>query len=635
MRTARLTAAISAAAVVLLSLPATPSAAEAPEDQTIIVTLDRTSSDTAQSAQDAVEAAGVTVSDARPISDRSVAVTVAHVSEAKAQAVGETVADQHGVTAARPARRAHAAVTDDTWYTDLWNLNAATGSTYGVDAEDAWPKSTGSGVVIGVVDTGMTKHSDLSGASSIVAGNVIKGYDFISDPDNAGDGNGADDDPSDEGDYTNDEDSSWHGTHVAGIIAALRNAEGVVGVAPQALIEPLRVLGREGGSEDDIVAAITWGAGLPVPGMPTNPRPASVLNLSLSGGGYSPDPADYECGTAMQTAINAAVAHGTAIVVPAGNGTHGDALRYSFPANCSNVIRVTATGPDGTLADYSNYGTSDYPATLAAPGTGILSTYNSGATVPAGEDYDRMSGTSMAVPHVTGTIALLRAARPGLSVAEVVNLMKVTSRPTRDGCPAVRCGAGIVDAAAAVAAVDGPTTVGVSIATPVISGKARVGSPLTASVGAWSPSSETPTWQWLRDGVPIAGQVRASYTPVAADKDKALSVRATLRYFDATTSGTSASVTIAGLPFTSQARPKISGTFKVGRKLTVKVGTVKPAATGKSYQWLRNGTAITKATHSTYRLVKADRRKKISVKVTVSRAGYLSRSATSSSHKVK
>lgn len=613
-----------------LGIAAPAQAVDPASEQTIIVTLDPGHADTEQAAQQAVEATGAIVTDTRPISERSVAVTVADASGARAEAIGDAAAGQAGVTAARPSRRVHSA-TDDEFFTRLWNLNDLAGSTYGVHAEKAWPTSNGSHVVVGVLDTGMTKHSDLSSATSIVGGNVIAGYDFITDAANAGDRNGADADPTDEGGG-----SGWHGTHVAGTIAALgSNGKGVIGVAPVASVQPLRVLGADGGTEDDIITAITWGAGLKVPGMPVNPHPAAVLNLSLSSDPTDvSDPSTYACDAATQTAIDAAVSKGTAIVVAAGNGA--DDLRYHYPANCENVIRVVATDKDGTLAGYSNQGSEAYPATVAAPGTEILST---GFDESGAESYVTMSGTSMAAPHVSGVIALVKAAavragRPTLSVAELVDILTSTANPVAK-CPTAACGAGIVDATRAVAAVRSPRPVDVAMTRPRISGTATVRSRLTASVGTWAPTSAKVSWQWLRNGKPIAGAASGTYRLAAADKDQRVSVRATVRYFDATKSGTSAAVTVAGLRFTSQAKPKVSGTLKVGHRLSVKVGTVQPTPTGLSYRWLRNGKPIAKATGSRYRLTRADRHKKISVKVTVRRAGYIDRSATSSAHKVK
>src|SRR5690606_31257016 len=146
----------------------------------------------------------------------------------------------------------------------------------------------GNGVVVAVLDTGITRHGDLDA-------NVLPGYDFISDAGKANDGDGRDNDPSDPGDWVTlnqcpggnrAENSSWHGTHVAGTIAAVtNNAKGVAGTAFGARILPVRVLGTCGGYDSDIADAIVWAAGGSVSGVPTNANPAEVINLSLGGGG--------------------------------------------------------------------------------------------------------------------------------------------------------------------------------------------------------------------------------------------------------------------------------------------------------------------------------------------------------------
>lgn len=610
-----------AAVLAALAVPVTPSVADEPgSDQTIIVTLDAGEPATAEAAQSAVEATGATVTDARPISERSVAVTVAEVSETKAQSIGDAAAAQSGVTAAQPSRRVRAA-TNDTYFPDLWNLNTADDSTYGVHAEAAWPTSNGAGVVVGVVDTGVTKHSDLSSATSIVGGNVIAGYDFITDPDNAGDGDGADDYPGDIG-------GDWHGTQVAGVIAALgHNAKGVVGVAPKASIQPLRVLGRDGGTEEDIIAAISWGAGLKVSGRPINPRPASVLNLSLASDPTDAnDPSTYACDAATQTVINAAVAKGVVIVVAAGND--GGDLRYAYPANCQKVVRVTATNQDGTLADYSNYGSAGFPATVAAPGTKILSTGNAAGS----EAYVPMTGTSMSAPHVSGILALMRAANRTLTNTHRLALLAGSAKPIA-GCAPIKCGAGIPDAHKAVAAAKAAAP-DITLGRPAWTGATKVGVRLTASAPV-SPAATAPSWRWLRDGVEIWGANSATYTPTDTDLGHALSVRVTGWYDGATSTATSSAVTVSGLRFTSLAKPKVDGTYRVGHTLKVKAGKAKPAATGKRYQWLRDGKAIAKATRSRYRLVRADRHKKVSVMVTIRKPGYVSRSVVSAARKVR
>lgn len=319
----------------------------------------------------------------------------------------------------------------------LWGMQSGTG---GIRADQAWNTTSGAGVVVAVLDTGYTDHSDL-------VGNILQGYDFISDSRVAGDGDGRDADAHDVGDYYRNNGSSWHGTHVAGTIAAVgNNSKGVIGVSYGAKVVPVRVLGRGGGYTSDIVDGIAWASGGSVAGVPANANPAEVINMSLGGSG--------SCSSTYQNAINAAVARGTTVVVAAGN-SNADTSGFT-PASCNNVIAVAATNKNGTRASYSNYGSM---IDVAAPGgdspdctTLIVSTGNSGTKDPSTENYTCMAGTSMAAPHVAGTVALIQAARTTpLTPAQVESLLKSTLRafPGSNDQP---IGNGVVDAAAAVSA---------------------------------------------------------------------------------------------------------------------------------------------------------------------------------------
>ncbi|WP_262103415.1 S8 family peptidase [Arthrobacter sp. Marseille-P9274] len=341
-----------------------------------------------------------------------------------------------------------AAAPDDELYGRQWNLWE---DRAGLRVPGAWDVSTGEGAVVAVVDTGITPHSDL-------AGNVLPGYDMVSNAEMARDGDGRDADPRDEGDWygafdcgdnQDGEGSSWHGTHVAGTVAAVAgNAKGVAGVAPGAKILPVRVLGACGGFMSDIADAIVWAAGGAVDGAPLNPNPAQVVNLSLGNRGL--------CSPTTQAAINYAYGAGTAVVVAAGN-EHVDAANAS-PGNCRNVIAVGASGRDGRRAAYSNYGslldvTAPGGDMAAAEANGIPSTSNGGATTAGAESYAYAEGTSMAAPHVSAVAALLMSpAGGGLSPAAVEKRLKATARPLASGC-SVGCGAGLVDAAAALTGV--------------------------------------------------------------------------------------------------------------------------------------------------------------------------------------
>jgi serine protease len=341
-------------------------------------------------------------------------------------------------------------VPNDPMYSQQWDFYEAKA---GLNLPAAWDKSTGAGINVAVIDTGYRPHADL-------AGQILPGYDFITNAAIAGDGSGRDSDASDTGDNTyagqcgtgmpaQDEASSWHGTHVAGTIAAkTNNGIGVAGVAFNAKIVPARVLGKCGGYTSDIADAIVWASGGSVTGVPLNPNKARVLNLSLGGSG--------SCDITTQNAINSARSRGAVVVVAAGN-SNADASTSS-PANCAGVIAVAAVGRTGGKASYSNYGANvDIAAPGGDSGAGILSTLNAGTSTPAADSYAYYMGTSMATPHVAGVAALMLSKNPNLTPDEVEAKLKATARAFPAACPG--CGAGIVDAAAAVNAVSAATTV--------------------------------------------------------------------------------------------------------------------------------------------------------------------------------
>ncbi len=345
-------------------------------------------------------------------------------------------------------RHTIAAVSDDTHFNLQWGLF----DSYGINATQAWDNATGSGVVVAVLDTGIAQHSDLSAS-------VLPGFDFIDDTAVSNDGDGRDGDASDPGDWVaanqcgglhGPEESSWHGTHVAGTIAAVtNNGKGVAGVAPDARILPVRVLGQCGGYMSDIADAIVWAAGDEVQGVPENANPAEVINLSLSAGGG--------CSTTMQNAINRAVAKGSTLVIAAGNGNTNAA--NASPASCANVIAVAASDRDGKRSVWGRSQQSNHGplVDLAGPGSFIISTLNSGSTQPREEDYAFRGGTSMAAPHVSGVVALIQqVSNPAWTPAQVESLIKATATPF-PVAPDREIGAGIVNAAAAVAVAMGGT----------------------------------------------------------------------------------------------------------------------------------------------------------------------------------
>ncbi|MFH8899551.1 S8 family peptidase [Streptomyces coeruleorubidus] len=343
---------------------------------------------------------------------------------------------------------------NDTDYGKQWDLFE---STAGMNVPAAWDTTTGTGVTVAVIDTGYVTHSDL-------AANIVGGYDFIADTAVSVDGNGRDSNPADPGDWYNANEcgagipasnSSWHGTHVAGTIAAATgNGKGIAGIAHGAKISPVRVLGKCGGYDSDIIDAITWASGGTVSGVPANTNVAKVINMSLGGGGA--------CSSATQSAINGAVNRGTSVVVAAGNENQN--VSNSSPANCNNVISVAATNRAGSRASYSNYGSL---VDISAPGgetrtstaNGILSTLNSGTKTPSSENYAYYQGTSMATPHVAGLAALMKSANSALTPAQIESAIKANARPLPGTCSG-GCGAGLADAAKTVQAVKGGTSTG-------------------------------------------------------------------------------------------------------------------------------------------------------------------------------
>ncbi|MEO1233109.1 MAG: S8 family serine peptidase, partial [Myxococcota bacterium] len=312
----------------------------------------------------------------------------------------------------------------------------------------AWDITQGSPqVVVAVIDDGVNPHPDLTRS--------MGGFDMISDVAIAGDGDGRDAVPS-QVPLSHGTSSVWHGTHVAGTVGATTdNGQGAAGVDWNARILPVRVLGkvipgRGAGTSVDIIAGMNWAVGIDVPQAPTNTNPADVLNLSLGGGGLV---------QAEQEAINAAVGRGAAVVVAAGNENRDAGL--TSLAGYQNVIVVGATDHGGRRAPYSNFG----PAIdIMAPGghlgadanadgrpDGVLSTFLDESGQQTGFAF--LEGTSMASPHAAGVAALMKAVRPNITPAEIEQIMKdtaVTSSRCNEGC-----GAGLVNAAAAVIAAQG------------------------------------------------------------------------------------------------------------------------------------------------------------------------------------
>ncbi len=401
---------------------------------------------------------------------------------ADVQAVAAALAALPGVVHAQPDRRMFPTLApDDPRFAEQWNLQPVSTLgqvNYGIHAPAAWDITTGGAVAVAVLDTGVLfAHADL-------AGKLLPGYDFIS-PDGPGvfqtanDGDGRDPDASDPGDWVSEEEatldcearpSSWHGSHVAGIVAAAtNNGVGVAGINWAGTILPLRVLGKCGGYTSDIVDAMRWATGIAVGGVPANPHPARIINLSLGTTGA--------CDLATQEAINDVNARGAVVVVAAGNEGQDLSVAPSSPATCSGVVTVAASDRSGNRAAYSNYGAA---VAVSAPGgttgSAILSTLDRGLTVPLEDSaIGTRIGTSMATAHVSGAASLVLSRSPALTreqlIAALTGAGSVTAFPDGSNCAAGGCGTGIANA---------PLALGAAAAMPPASSGGGGGAP-----GAW------------------------------------------------------------------------------------------------------------------------------------------------------
>jgi len=377
-----------------------------------------------------------------------------------------------------------------------WYLRAPDGTVRSaIDIEGAWARTTGSAnVVVAVLDTGVRfEHPDLTRR-------LLPGYDMVSNATVANDGDGRDSSPSDPGDWVTAAEarsgtfsgcftssSSWHGTATAALVGAVTNstpAAGMAGSAPGVRVLPVRVLGKCFGSDSDILAGMRWAAGIAVDGVPANPTPARVINMSLGGTGG--------CTAAYQAAVDEITARGVTIVAAAGNSAGGT---VNEPANCRGVVGVLALRHVGSKVGFSDLGPE---ISIAAPGGNcinitagspclypILTATNTGAQGPASsawtDAFNATVGTSFSSPLVAGVAALMVSRQPALTPADLRTVMQTTARPfpttgadngpddptpvfqcqaPRSGvdqlqcyCTTGLCGAGMLDANAALAAV--------------------------------------------------------------------------------------------------------------------------------------------------------------------------------------
>lgn len=447
-----------------------------------------------------------------------------------------------------------------------WYLRAPAGTIQSsIDVESAWDITQGStSVVVAVLDTGIRyDHPDLSA-------NLLPGYDMVTNVGMANDGNGRDADASDPGDWITyaetsgsgqfagcgrdannnlaAENSTWHGTQTTGVIGALTdNGTGMASVGRQVRILPVRVLGKCGGYDSDIMAGMLWAAGIGLSGVPANPNPAKVINLSLGGSGA--------CSQAYRDTLTQLTALGVTVVASAGNS----GLSVTVPANCPGVIGVAGLRHAGTKVGYSDLGPE---ITISAPAGNcvnvlsgqpclypILTTSNAGTTTPIAasaiytNSYYTSLGTSFSAPLVAGTIGLMLSVDPTLTPTAIRAILMGSARafPTTGGdngdggsttvprcvapsstdqaqcyCTTATCGAGMLDAGAALAA----TSVGLQAQIDYARTGAVPSQALAISgAGSWVASGRSiASYQWtLVDGGGIV-------TPLTSTTGSSISV---------------------------------------------------------------------------------------------------------------
>lgn len=530
-----------------------------------------------------------------------------------------------------------------------WYLRPPTATNVSaINAEAAWDTTIGSStVVVAVLDTGIRfDHPDL-------LGKTYPGYDFIgANVTVANDGDGRDADASDPGDWittaeVNDpaspfyhcntpdsgtytgEGSTWHGTQVAGLIgAATDNGIGMASVGRNVMILPVRVLGKCIGYDSDIQAAMKWAAGISIPGVPDNTHPAKVINLSLGGSG--------SCGSSYQDAVNQVLAQGSTLVISAGN----EGLAVTAPANCSGVIAVAGLRHAGTKVGYSSLGTEvaiSAPAGNCVSTTGaclnpLLTTTNNGLTMPGTNLYSDSSnaslGTSFSAPLVSGTVGLMLSANPALTTAQIRAGLQNSARPFPTSsdttstlchapnsteqdecvCTTSTCGAGMLDAAGAVAAA---VSLRATPAPTVLVSSSAVDTTIGASVtldgsGTLPPAGRTiANYSWTVE----SGSSPASFSGVTTNPTATLVtsapgmvvVKLTVTDSVGSTSFATISINVGAPPTAAFSPPSSSTTFTAGVTvpLDASASTATSGRTIVAYQWsITSGASIGSLTSS-------------------------------------
>lgn len=533
-------------------------------------------------------------------------------------------------------RRFAHAVPNDPLFSGQWYLQSAQAAA--IDAVTAWDTTNGrADVVIAELDTGVRfDHPDLLAISA--SGRLLPGYDFITDATVANDGDGRDADASDPGDWVTSadaatstfsgctvENSSWHGTRVAGILGALsNNATGIAGVTWKPQILPVRVLGKCGGYDSDILDAMRWAAGLHVTGVPDNTHPAQIINMSLGGTG--------SCSSAEQTVINEVIAAGVVVFVSAGN----EGGPVDSPANCAGVAGIAGIRQVGTKVGYSSLGPE---AALAAPAGNCVNTsgaclfpidttVNMGTTVPGANGYtDALNpnlGTSFSAPIVSGIAGLMFSVNSNLRPAQLIARLKEGAKtfpvssdttvpnchvPTGSkdlqtsecNCTTQTCGAGMANAPGALQAALRPIAA-IAVAGTVSAGQ-NVSLSGSGSAAACGHSVTSYAWSDVTNPSNPVQLANTASTVVVAPASGSITVRLTITddagrtdFADVPVSASSASTTAPSNASTGKCPAPVSvsvtpATASVNTGATQAFTAAVANSTNTGVTWSVNGVA--------------------------------------------
>ena len=577
---------------------------------------------------------------------------------------GESFADQLArvraagdVEFAEPdVRRYPHALPNDPLYAGQWYLQNRSDAPSAIHAESAWDSGTGdAGIVVAVIDTGVLfDHPDLKRAH--LGGRLLPGYDFIANAAAANDGDGRDADASDAGDWVTQQESnqgrfagcdvtnsSWHGTRVSGIIGArTNNSEGVAGGTWSPWILPVRVLGKCGGFDSDILDAMAWAGGIHVAGVPDNPYPAKIENMSLGSSG--------PCGAAYASLIGELAARGVVVVVSAGN----EGGPVGSPANCAGAAAVTGLRHAGTKVGFASLGAQ---VAVGAPGGNCVNvaggpclfsidtTYNTGTQAPAANGYTNQTnvnvGTSFSAPIVSGIAALMAGANGNLGAAQLIARLRegattpfpqsidptvpqchVPAGPNdvqafECNCTTSTCGAGMANAEGALAAALRPIA---ALAAPRtvapgqnvnLSGAGSGGAcnrtiasyfwEVVSGAGVLTGPSNTPT---TSVNAPVAGAliVRLTVTDDAGKQDAAeieISSTSTTTSAPAAAGSNACPVDVSPPPPVAIGVSPTSVTLEVGAGTQVFTATVTNAQSNAGVTWLVDGVVGGNATVGT------------------------------------